>query len=151
MHEEQPFTGAQTLRIYDSVLCDDLAESYRKNKSNYESKNHFLCELIEKGLSQKRYEQDVFEAAYAKDEAVTEKLAELTKIINSLSGALYALYSYLSNIQKLSCATYHLAEVQNAYYNGISQTELDGGMHDGLPRRFMQKKLGELSETLSDA
>lgn len=140
-----------TLRLYDVEFIGNLESVYKASGERYESKNHFLTELIKLGLAEK------LKADAEKRERVigcdcSEQLKQIIHMVGDIhfcnKAQVERLMAHLQISEKLSSAIYNMlmAITDNDI---ISAKQVKDGYYDDLPIRLVNE-FTQLMDTLAD-
>jgi hypothetical protein len=130
------------LRLYDSSLIERLQTLYNTGGNRYDSKNHFITELIEEGLSR----IEIFDSnSKQQNEQNSELSARLTKIEDRLQNIekllrfkMDSIDRKLNTIETATANIFYLSGINAGFYYG-SKTEFDMGEYDFLPDRIVNQ------------
>lgn len=143
-----------TLRLYDTALVATIEKMYKEGGERYESKNHFLTQLIKIGIETVQGKSigknNVKEFTEMPNE-YAESIGQIQRLFQDMhnhnKNQVELLLAHLSISEKMSAAIYHmlLAIIED---ESISKFHLENGFYDDLPQRLiseMQKLLKDIS------
>lgn len=137
MNGKEDFSITNILRIYDSHLIEKLNENYKAKR--YESKNHFLNELIAIGLERKENLDGIKQKHEWKETLLGESIRVLSERIASLEMYTQNQFRHFYALNEVNhavtSALYSLCIATNAGYS-LSDQDINSGYYDTLPIRF---------------
>ena len=147
---KEPFVTKMTLRLYDQKLINRLNESYEASGERYESKNHFLTELIKRGYEELAQEQGLRNKSDRTEHSNVE--SNIILQIHELVGELYLynkrqveeIVSRFGISEKLMTAVYNML-IAIVNDERISTKQVEEGFYDELPNR-LKKELEKIRD-----
>ena len=147
MREQKEIGSANMLRLYDAELLERLNRRYAESGNRYESKNHFLTDLIETGLNRREHESVLKEKFLESDIAASDSVEKLAEMITEFAKYNRTQFQSIqaSNIvmRRMLSSTNNLAEA--AVLRKIVPPEsIKSGDYDEMSERFENfEKLAE--------
>jgi hypothetical protein len=135
------FEAKITLRLYDTEFINRLDMVYKGSGERYESKNHFLTELLKRGLSEKLKDDMAVSQPSANEESdgligQIKTMLEDMHIFNKVQ--VDNLMAHLKVSEKLSAAIYNIL-LSIAEDVPISTKQVEEGYYDDMPNRLVRE------------
>jgi len=138
---------ANMLRLYDLELLGRLNRRYSESRNRYESKNHFLTDLIESGLNCREYESSLRDKILESDTTTNDRIEKLTELFTEFIKYTRTKFQSIQAsgvvARRILGSTNNLVEV--AVLRKIIPPEaIKSGSYDSMPERF--EKFEELAD-----
>ena len=147
MSKQKEIVVTNMLRLYDTELLERLNHMYNENGSRYESKNHFLTDLIEAGFIRREHE-DTLRGSFSENAGAVSKsmdnLAEMfTEFIKYACTQFQSIQASSLVARRMLSSTNNLMEAA-VLRRIVSPESIKNGSYDGIPERFEDfEKLAE--------
>ncbi len=147
---KEPFVTKMTLRLYNQKFINRLNDAYEASGERFESKNHFLTELIKRG-----YEELAREQRLRGGSSRTEHTEIESSVILQIHELVGELYLYNKRQVEEIVARFGISEkLMTSIYNmliailndeRISTKQVEEGFYDELPNR-LKKELEKIRD-----
>lgn len=148
------FETKLTIRLYDTDFVNRLEDVFQASGERYESKNHFLTELLRIGLAEKLKADAAKRTDSPKSDECTGLLGQIRTMIEDMhvcnKAQVEQLMAHLQISEKLSSAIYNML-VAITEDDRISVKQVEDGFYDDLPERLvreLQYLIDRLAENL---
>lgn len=136
------FETKMTLRLYDTDFVNRLETVYKASGERYESKNHFLTELLKAGLAEKLKADAIKRNDIRPDAECSGLLGQIRTMIEDMhvcnKAQVEQLMAHLQISEKLSSAIYNML-VAITDDDRISVKQVEDGFYDDLPERLIRE------------